>query len=42
MGLNLLAANKEQVKLVNQETPVTPVKVVIQVEDASVPEPAAE
>lgn len=42
MGLNLLAANKEQVKLVNQEAPVTPVKIEVKVEDASVPEPAAE
>jgi hypothetical protein len=40
--LNLLNANKDAVKLVNQDTPVTPVKVVIQVEDASVPEPAAQ
>lgn len=40
--LNLLAANKDSVKLVTQDAPVTPVKVVIQVEDASLPEPAAQ
>jgi hypothetical protein len=42
MGLNLLAANKDQVKLANQDVPVTPVKIVIQVEDASLPEPQAQ
>lgn len=36
--LNLLAANKEAVKLIQKEAPVQPVKVVIQVEDASQPE----
>jgi len=36
--LNLLSANKESVKLVNQDTPVTPVRIVVQVEDASLPE----
>lgn len=36
--LNLLAANKESVKLIQKEAPVQPVKVVIQVEDASQPE----
>jgi hypothetical protein len=40
--LNLLAANKDAVKLVNQDVPVTPVMVTVQVEDASIPEPAAQ
>lgn len=42
MGLNLLASNKDQVKLANQDAPVTPVKVTVQVEDASIPEPPAQ
>jgi hypothetical protein len=40
--LNLLAANKDAVKQVHKEDPVLPVKIVIQVEDASVPEPEAQ
>lgn len=36
--LSLLNANKDSVKLVNQDTPVTPVRIVVQVEDASLPE----
>jgi hypothetical protein len=36
--LNLLAANKEAVKLIQKDAPVLPVKVVVQVEDASQPE----
>ena len=39
---DLLAANKDQVKLANQDAPVTPVKVEVTVEDASVPEPTAQ
>ena len=38
IGLNLLAANKDLTKLANQDTPVTPVRIVVQVEDASQPE----
>jgi hypothetical protein len=37
-----LAANKEAVKQVQKEEPVLPVKVLVQVEDASSPEPPAE
>jgi hypothetical protein len=41
--LNLLSANKDRVKQLNAEdTSVLPVKVVVSVEDASIPEPAAE
>lgn len=40
--LNLLAANKDAVKLIEREAPVTPVRIVVQVEDASQPEPTAE
>jgi len=40
--LNLLAANKDAVKQVHKEDPVLPVKIVIEVEDASVPEPEAQ
>jgi hypothetical protein len=36
--LNLLAANKDAVKLIQKDAPVLPVRVVIQVEDASQPE----
>lgn len=36
--LNLLNANKESVKLVSQDTPVTPVKILVNVEDASQPD----
>ncbi len=36
--INLLAANRELVKVAQKEAPALPVKVVIQVEDASVPE----
>jgi len=36
--LNLLAANKDLVKVAQKDAPALPVKVVIQVEDASVPE----
>ena len=36
--LNLLNANREAMKLVNQDAPVTPVRIVVQVEDASLPE----
>jgi hypothetical protein len=39
IGLNLLSANKEMVKASMQDTPVLPVKIVVQVEDASQPEP---
>lgn len=39
IGLNLLAANKEMVKAGMQDDPVLPVKVVVQIEDASQPEP---
>lgn len=42
IGMNLLAANKEMVKGLQQEQEVLPVKVTIQVEDASIPEPTAE
>lgn len=38
----LLAGSKEAVKQVQKEDPVLPVKIVIQVEDASVPEPEAQ
>lgn len=37
-----LSANKEAVKQVQKEEPVQPVQVVVQVQDASIPEPAAE
>jgi hypothetical protein len=37
-----LAANKEAIKQVQKEEPVLPVKVLVQVEDASCPEPPAE
>lgn len=36
--INLLAANKDLVKVAQKDAPTLPVKVVIQVEDASVPE----
>lgn len=36
--INLLAANRDLVKVAVKDAPVLPVKVVIQVEDASVPE----
>lgn len=40
--MNLLAANKELVKQINDEaSDVTPVKITVQVEDASQPEPTA-
>lgn len=39
LGLNLLAANKEAAKAMIQEDPVLPVKVVVQVQDAGIPEP---
>lgn len=39
-ALNLLNAQKDTIKLVNQDTPVTPVQIVVNVEDAS--QPAAE
>lgn len=38
IGLNLLNANKEMVKAGMNEEPVLPVKIVVQVEDASLPE----
>jgi hypothetical protein len=38
IGLNLLSANKEMVKAGMMEEPVQPVRIVIQVEDASLPE----
>lgn len=38
IGLNLLAANKEKIKRGMDDEPVQPVKIVVQVEDASVPE----
>lgn len=38
IGINLLSANKEMVKAGMQEDPVLPVKITVQVEDASVPE----
>lgn len=40
--LNLLAANKDSVKLVTQDAEVLPVKVTVQVEDAGIPEPAPQ
>lgn len=40
--LNLLAANKDAVKQVHKEDPVLPVRIVIEVEDASIPEPQAQ
>lgn len=36
--INLLAANRDLVKVAVKDAPVLPVKVVIQVEDASIPE----
>lgn len=42
IGLNLLSANKEAVKSSMQEEPVTPVRIVVQVEDASRAEPEAQ
>jgi len=36
--INLLAANKDAVKLLQKEAPVLPVSIVVQVEDASQPE----
>lgn len=36
--LNLLAANKDAVKLIQKDAPVLPVKVIVRVEDASQPE----
>jgi hypothetical protein len=40
--INLLAANKDMVKQAQQSDPVVPVKITIQVEDASIPEPEAQ
>jgi hypothetical protein len=40
--LNLLAANKDIVKDLNQQDPVQPVRVTIMVEDASVPDTPAQ
>lgn len=40
-GFNLLAANKEIVKGLNQDEPEAPVRIVIQVEDARADQPAA-
>jgi hypothetical protein len=42
IGLNLLSANKEMVKAGMKDDPVQPVKIVVQVEDASIAEPEAE
>jgi hypothetical protein len=36
--INLLAANKDLVKVAQKDAPALPVKIVIQVEDASIPE----
>lgn len=38
IGLNLLSANKEMVKAGMQEEPLLPVRIIVQVEDASLPE----
>lgn len=38
IGLSLLAANKEMIKAGMQDAPVQPVKIIVQVEDASRPE----
>lgn len=42
IGMNLLAANKEMVRAANEDQVVKPVKVVVQVEDASRPEPETQ
>lgn len=43
MGFNLLNANKEQIKLLtNQESAAMPTQIIVQTEDASVPEPEAQ
>jgi hypothetical protein len=42
IGLNLLSANKEMTKSSLEDAPVLPVRIVVQVEDASQPEPAAK
>lgn len=42
IGMNLLSANKEMVKAGMGEEPVLPVSIIVQVEDASVPEPSAQ
>lgn len=42
LPINLLAANKDMVKQAQQSDPVMPVKITIQVEDASIPEPEAQ
>lgn len=38
IGINLLSANKEMIKKGMEDEPPTPVSVIVQVEDASVPE----
>jgi hypothetical protein len=38
IGVNLLSANREMVKKGMEEEPPTPVRIIVQVEDASVPE----
>lgn len=42
IGLNLLNANKDLAKLAHDDQPIAPVKIVIDVEDASLPEPEAQ
>ena len=42
IGLNLLNANKEMAKASLEDQAVLPVRIVVQVEDASLPEPAAK
>lgn len=42
IGLNLLSANKEMVKAAMQDEPVQPVRIVVQIEDASRAEPEAQ
>lgn len=42
IGLNLLSANRDMAKRAAEDEPVTPVRVVVQVEDASTPEPEAQ
>lgn len=42
LSINLLSANRDMAKRAAEDEPVMPVRVVVQVEDASTPEPAAE
>lgn len=41
IGLGLLSANKEMIKAGMNDEPVMPVRIIVQVEDASLPEPQA-